>query len=119
MHKLISWVEIPAADFDRAVDFYTAVLNVEFQIVEGGGEKMACFPSGEGAISLSPGFNPSKDGVLVSLNASDQLEATLARIEQHGGQVVRSKTKIEAEGRGYFALFLDSEGNKVGLYGDE
>ena len=119
MQKLISWVEIPAADFDRAVRFYTAVLNLEFQIIEGDGEKMACFPSGEGAISLSPGFNPSRDGILVSLNAGNQLEETLARVEQQGGKIVKPKTKIEAEGRGYFALFLDSEGNKVGLYGEE
>lgn len=119
MQKLISWVEIPAADFDRAAKFYASVFNLDLQIVEGGGEKMACFPSGEGAISFAPGFHPSKDGVLVSLNAGNQLEATLARVEKEGGQIIRPKTKIDAEGRGYFALFLDSEGNKVGLYGEE
>jgi len=29
------------------------------------------------------------------------------------------KTKIEVEGRGWFALFADSEGNRVGLYADK
>jgi predicted enzyme related to lactoylglutathione lyase len=29
------------------------------------------------------------------------------------------KTKIEVEGKGYFALFIDCEGNKEGLYGNE
>ena len=80
---------------------------------------MTCFPSGEGAISLAPGFKPSKDGVIVSLNAGKNQEATLEKIVQNGGSVVRSKTKIEAEGRGWFALFTDSEGNRMGLYSDK
>jgi len=30
-------------------------------------------------------------------------------IEKNGGKIIRPKTKIEAEGRGYFSLFIDSE----------
>ena len=119
MEKIISWVEIPAENFERAVNFYNAVFNLGLEGIDFGEEKMACFPSGEGAISLAPGFKPSKDGVIVSLNAGKNLEATLKKIVQNGGSVVQPKTKIEAEGRGYFALFIDSEGNRMGLYGDE
>lgn len=118
MRKLISWVEIPASDFQRAVDFYSQILEVELEVVDCGAEKMACFPTGEGAISFAPDFNPSKDGVLVSLNTEDDLDGTMRRIEEKGGKIVLPKTKIEVENRGYFALFLDSEGNKVGLYGN-
>lgn len=118
MKNLVSWVEIPATDFYRAVKFYNSVLEIELQVVDCGLEKMACFPTGEGAISFAPGFNPSKDGVLVSLNTGDDLENTMKRIEKKGGTIVQPKTKIEVEGRGYFALFIDSEGNKVGLYGN-
>jgi hypothetical protein len=118
MEKLIAWVEIPATDFKRAVNFYNNVLGIELQEVDCGTEKMACFPSGEGAISWAPEFNPSKDGVLVSLNTGYEIDETMKRILSNGGSIVHPKTKIEAEGRGYFALFTDSEGNKVGLYGD-
>ena len=118
MRKLISWVEIPATDFKRAVNFYETILGVKLEIFDSGAEKMACFPTGEGAISLSPGFNPLKDGVLVSLNTEDDLDNTIIRVEENGGIIVHPKTKIEAEGRGYFALFIDCEGNKVGLYGN-
>lgn len=118
MEKLIAWVEIPAADFKRAVNFYNNVLNIELQEIDCGTEKMACFPTGEGAISWAPGFKPSKDGVLVSLNTGNQLDQTIARVIEQGGVIAHPKTKIEAEGRGYFAIFTDSEGNKVGLYGD-
>jgi hypothetical protein len=117
MEKLISWVEIPAANFDRAVDFYNSALKLNLQKQDFGAEKMACFPTGEGAISFAPDFNPSEDGTLVSFTAPDSIEETLARVEQNGGKTIIPKTRIEAEGRDYFAVCIDSEGNKIGLYG--
>lgn len=119
MTNLISWVEIPATDFERAVTFYSSVLKTDLQTIDCGDEKMACFPGGEGAVSFAPGFKPGNDGLLVSFNAEKDIEGAIERIEENGGTIVQQKTKIEAEGRGYFALFIDSEGNRVGLYGDE
>lgn len=119
MRKLISWVEIPATNFERAVKFYSSVLEIDLQSIDCGEEKMACFPNGEGAVSYAPGFKPSENGLLVSFSVSDDLDRSLARINENGGKIIQPKTKIEAEGRGYFALFIDTEGNKVGLYGDE
>ena len=118
MEKLISWVEIPATDFERAVNFYNSILDLKLKPHDFGTEKMAFLPNDEGAISYAPDFNPSKDGVLVSLNAGNKLDEVLINITEHGGKVVKPKTKIEAEGRGYFALFIDSEGNRLGLYGN-
>ncbi len=118
MKKLIAWVEIPAINFERAVEFYTKALEVELNVLDFGKEKMACFPNDEGAISLSPGFKPSVDGVLVSFNVENDLDVTINRITQNNGSIEKPKTKIDAEGRGYFALFIDSEGNKIGLYGN-
>jgi predicted enzyme related to lactoylglutathione lyase len=46
MEKLISWVEIPAANFDRAVDFYSSAFKLDLQKQDFGTEKMACFPTG-------------------------------------------------------------------------
>jgi uncharacterized protein len=118
MTKLISWVEIPCTDFKRAVHFYKSILKIDLDEFDCGEEKMACFPSGDGAISFAPGFNPSKDGVLVSFNTEKDLDNTIQRIVQNGGKIVQPKTKIEVEGRGYFCTFIDCEGNKLGLYGD-
>lgn len=116
MKKMISWVEIPAEKMERAVIFYSAVLGLDLKILDFGEEKMACFPGDEGGISLSPGFKPSKNGVLVSLNVEGRMEEALDLVEKGGGSVEKPKTKIEAEGRGYFALVIDTEGNQVGLY---
>ncbi|WP_066632920.1 VOC family protein [Labilibacter marinus] len=118
MTKLISWVEIPCVNFNQAVSFYSKVLKVDLQVVECEQEKMACFPGGEGAISYAPNFKPSKNGALVSFNVEDDMDRALQRISDHGGSIIQGKTKIEAEGRGYFAIFIDSEGNRVGLYGN-
>lgn len=119
MKNLISWVEIPAVDFRRAVNFYNKVLNLELQVFEYETEKMACFPSGEGAVFQAEGYKPSKDGVIVNLNTEDDLDGAIERVKNNGGTLVIPKTKIEAEGRGYFATFIDTEGNKLGLYGNK
>lgn len=118
MKKLIIWVEIPAKNIERAVQFYNKVLKLDLEVLDFGEEKMACFPNGEGAISQSPGFNPSKNGVLVNFDAERDLNDVLNIVPEAGGEIVQQKTKIEAEGRGYFALIIDTEGNKIGLYED-
>lgn len=117
MEKFISWVEIPAKDVHRAVDFYNTVLQTNLEISDFGKEKMAGFPNGEGAISQAPDFRPSMDGAIVSFNAQGDIDGAIERIILAGGEILTGKTKVEAEGRGYFALFTDTEGNRMGLYG--
>ena len=117
MDKFVAWVEIPSADFERAVKFYSSVFQLDLTPVDcGNGEKMACFPTGEGAIVYSQHAKPSENGTIVSFTVPDSIEAAISRIEQENGKVVIPKTKIEAEGRGYFAICTDSENNKIGLY---
>lgn len=121
MKKFIAFFEIPAADFHRAVDFYQTVLDVELPVFECEQEKMACFTEeGEtvGAIFHAPGYLPSEKGVIISFHCDD-IAQTLEKVVRKGGKVVLPKTKIEAEGRGWFALFTDSEGNRLGLYADK
>jgi len=116
MKKLIEWVEIPTADFKRAVNFYNKVFELSMEEIDCGTEKMACFPTGEGAIFYKQGYEPSEKGIIVNLTVPDNIEQTSVRIEKNAGKMLMPKTKIEAEGRGFFALCLDSEGNKIGLY---
>jgi predicted enzyme related to lactoylglutathione lyase len=105
------------------VKFYESILNIELGVMDcGETEKMAFFPGAnnvcQGAISFAKDFRPSKDGVLIHLHV-ESMEKTISAIEKSDGKVVHPKTKIEAENTGYFALFIDSEGNKVGLYSDK
>ncbi len=118
MKKIFYWVEIPAVNFDRAVNFYSKLLGVELEGINCGTEKMALLPNDAGAIFLAPDFKPSKDGVLVSMNTGTNIDSWIERVVAHGGIIDRPKCKIEADGRGYFALFIDPEGNRLGLYGE-
>lgn len=115
MTKLISWVEIPTIDFYRAINFYQHMLKTELKAQDFGKEKLACLPHDEGAIIHSPGFEPSGQGSIISFACKD-LDETLQEVVKAGGTILTRKTKIEAEGRGYFALLHDTEGNRIGLY---
>ena len=120
MKKFIAFFEIPSGDFHRAVDFYETVLDTKFSVFECETEKMACFIEGGetvGAIFYAPDYRPSGEGVIISFHCED-ITQTLNKVLQKGGEVVIPKTKIEVDGRGWFALFVDSEGNRVGIYAD-
>ena len=117
MKNLIAFFEIPAANFDRAVSFYETVFNITLPVSGCEKEKMGFFIQEEryvGAISFTPGFTPSSNGVLIHFDCND-IDATLSTIKNNGGEVVKDKQAI-AGGWGYFAVFLDSEGNSIGLY---
>jgi uncharacterized protein len=113
------WFEIPAIDFGRAVSFYEQVFKVKLNHEEMGSFRYGVFPhAGEavsGCVIQGDGYAPSAMGSVVYLNGSNDLSEPLARVEQSGGKVVVGKTKISDE-VGYFAQFLDTEGNRVGLY---
>lgn len=119
--KVYCIFEIPTVDFHRAVDFYETVFGVQLPVFECEEEKMACFTEeGEtvGAIFHAPDYLPSEKGVIISFNCED-IDQTLEKVLRKGGKIMMPKTKIEVEGRGWFALFADSEGNRVGLYADK
>jgi hypothetical protein len=68
-----------------------------------------------GAIVHAEGATPSQQGTLVYLNGQDDLAPMLARVAQFGGTVVVPKTEIGND-FGFFAHFIDTEGNKIGLH---
>lgn len=119
MKNLISIVEIPTADFARAVTFYQAILDLKIETTEMGGIKMGVFPaSGESVfVQLIKGddYKPSSDGTVVYLNGGANLQMVAEKIEANGGKIILPKTEIGPE-MGFYAIFLDTEGNKVGLH---
>ena len=118
MKNLVSIVEIPTADFRRAVTFYQAILAIKIEEAEMEGIKMGLFPNaGEGVfVQLINGsdYKPSMDGTIVYLNGGDDLQKIADKVEANGGKIVVPKTEIGPE-MGFFAIFTDTEGNKLGL----
>lgn len=118
MKSHVSLFEIPATDIPRAVDFYQNILDINIEKMEMPGMEMGIFPYEEqmvtGVIMKGEGYNPAADGVTIYLNGGDNLQIILDKVEKNGGQVLLPKT-AHADNVGYFALFLDTEGNKLGL----
>jgi predicted enzyme related to lactoylglutathione lyase len=68
-----------------------------------------------GALVQGEDYSPSKEGALVYLNGGDNLGNVLDKVEKAGGKAIVPKTRISPE-MGYFAIFFDSEGNKIALH---
>lgn len=119
-NHLATWFELPAADLGRAQDFYRNVLNSTFKLEEMSDMNLAIFEAEEGAVSgmLVQGqcYQPSATGAVVYFNGGADLNEPLAKVEASGGRLLVPKTPIHDGDCGYFALFIDSEGNRVGLY---
>ncbi len=114
----ISWFEIPAINFQQAVDFYNEIYDIDMEKNFDDNYAMAFFPAEKGiggAIVAGPGSIPGIIGPLLYLNAGKDLNVVLERVESAGGRIVMTKTLINEES-GYFAIFIDSEGNKLALH---
>lgn len=119
MANALNWFEIPVSSFSRAKSFYEKVLGTAIETMEMGPVTMGMLSTDQsavgGAIVHGDGGSPSNNGTVVYLNGGDDLAPMLARAQQAGGTVVVPKTEIGND-FGFFAHFLDSEGNKVGLH---
>lgn len=119
MNNLISIVEIPTTDFSRAVKFYQTILDIAIEEVDMDGTQMGVLPSNGETVNVvlvkGNDYKPTTDGAVLYLNAGNDLQPMLDKVSQNGGQVIVPKTEISPE-MGYFALFIDTEGNKLGLH---
>lgn len=116
--NFVSWFEIPAYNHFRSMAFYNYIYQIEMKYVELNGFSMAFFPAEKGiggAIVTGPGCIPSEVGPLIYLNAGEDLNHVLSRVNEAGGRVVMGKTFL-GDNAGYFALFIDSEGNRLALH---
>jgi uncharacterized protein len=83
---------------------------------------MAVFPSvgaaTSGAIMKGDGYAPTGTGTIVYLSSKVDLDVPLSKVARAGGRVTTPKTALP-DGMGYFAHFVDSEGNRVGVHSME
>jgi uncharacterized protein len=117
--NIIAHVEIPVADIDRAIAFYSDVFRVGFgKIVEIHGNRMAYFPfeeSKEGAsYALAEGevYMPTVNGSIIYFSVAD-IDAVIARATAIGSDLLFPKTALPDGG--FVAEILDSEGNRIAI----
>lgn len=120
MNNVANWFELPVKDMARAKAFYQGILETTFKDEEVGGHQMAIFaheaPAVSGMLIRGEHYEPSQTGAIVYLNGGTDLSHVLARVPGSGGSVIVPKTPIHDGECGYFAHFLDTEGNRVGVY---
>jgi predicted enzyme related to lactoylglutathione lyase len=119
MQNPVAWFEIPTTNLERAIAFYENIFAITLRRENCGGGNMAIFPYAEpaagGALVAMPQLEPRENGTLIYLDGGTDLNIVLARIPPVGGQVVMTKTDLGKD-IGHIALFIDCEGNRVGLY---
>ncbi len=116
--NFVSWFEIPAYNHFRSVAFYNYIYGIQMTSVELNGFAMGFFPAENGiggAIVSGPGCVPSEIGPLMYLNGGEDLNNVLSKVNEAGGRVVMEKTFL-SDSAGYFAMFIDSEGNRLALH---
>jgi predicted enzyme related to lactoylglutathione lyase len=107
-------VEISADDPERAAEFYREVFGWEIEVDEGVDYWQFAAEGGPGGGFVQPN-DPYEAGDVVIYLACDDIEASLSQVEQRGGTVLVPRTEIGPD-MGWFALFNDPNGNKLGLY---
>jgi predicted enzyme related to lactoylglutathione lyase len=122
MSRPVVHFEIPADDAERASAFYSSAFDWSIT-PEPGMEYWALRTTdvGDDGMPAEPGAingglfirEPSLRTPIVTVDVDD-INATLARIEELGGSTVQPKSPVAD--MGYAAYFTDSEGNIIGLW---
>ena len=123
LSNALNWFEIPVSDFERGKKFYETIFDYQMPENMMGNVRMGFFlydfQNGKigGAICKSEMHKPSPEGSLIYLNCQPDLQVVLTKVEAAGGNIINQKTKIsESQNLGFWALIVDSEGNRVALH---
>ena len=107
-------VELSAKDPKAAGDFYKKLFDWKIEADDKLGYVQ--FSPEEGGIG--GGFNPVDEnnpaGSVLAYVGTDDIPASLKKAESLGAKTVMPKTEIT--GFGWFGIFMDPTGNRVGLY---
>jgi predicted enzyme related to lactoylglutathione lyase len=112
--------DIPVLDLDRAVKFYSAVLEQPVKKQEFSGMTIGILPHNDGEVGgclfASEEEKPSEKGAMIYLNTNGRLDDAIGAVVPNGGKVIKQKHPIGPFG--FRAVVLDSEGNRVALHSD-
>ena len=111
-HGKICYVEIPATDVNRSLEFYRATFGWPVRKRANGS---VAFDDAVGGVSGTwvTGRPPSPNPGLLFYVLVDDVEAMLKAIATHGGEIVQP---IGVDAPEITARFKDPAGNVIGLY---
>ena len=106
-------VNLPCLDIERAQRFYGGVFDWTFMPNT---DDYVLFSDHDGVGGgLTKGSKPSDEGIVFFIQVDD-IPATLSEVAAAGGTVELEKTPVG--GPGFYGLFRDPEGNRVGVYSE-
>lgn len=103
-------IEIRTRDRDRCIAFYERVFDWKFNVQDNYGLIDTGTPPG-GGIFTAPAEVPLGVAVYVGVDSVDE---AVKKIEAAGGKIV--VPKMEVPNFGWFATFLDPEGNEMSVW---
>lgn len=111
-----TWIDLGIPDLDRAMEFYGALFGWTFDVgPEEYGRYTTCLLGDRRVAALAPNHDPAATDFWWSVYlATDDLDATLARALEAGGEVIGGPFDIPEQGRG--ALLRDAVGAQFGLW---
>ena len=109
-------IEIPARDTAAASKFYADAFGWNIQHEPSFNYYMfqANPGPGGGFVDVGNEIGGYKVGEVLIYIGTDDIDATLAKIESLGGKTLQPKTEIPQTG--WFAYFADPAGNRIALY---
>ncbi len=115
----VGWFDIHVSNFERAKNFYEKVFNVKLVDLPIAWGKQALFPFSPENSNISGALVEKKDmqtganNTVVYFETEDCVTEE-SRIVQAGGKIIQPKMHIGEFG--YVSIFIDSEGNTLGLH---
>lgn len=132
--SMICWIEIPAINIKRAINFYKGVFNCDFDYQVFNDVGYAFFKGKDeafkGTLVETKSFKPG-EGPLLFFKVEGFMTSALKNVPLHGGKILKNKEMIKniendttnaivnnyIDGKvGYYAKIEDSEGNVMVLY---
>jgi uncharacterized protein len=120
-HPPLVWAEIAVTDMNRAMAFYQDNFALTFKQETINDMEMAIVETttrGDASVALLKHemMVPSRDGSTVYLHLTATLQNKVTELERANVEMVLPAMPIKDGECGYIAIFIDSEGNKIGLW---
>ena len=119
----LCWTDIPVANLNRAIKFYSAVLGREVRKMSESEFEYGLLPHEEqnasgclcvGSDSVGDKNQPSQNGPLIYLSVEGRLDEAVNATRANGGKIVQDRQQIGPHG--FRAVIVDSEGNRIALH---
>ena len=116
-HNRAVWFDIPVADIDRSIAFFSAVLGITVTKQEVGDTSFAVLEHEKGnggCLVVKPDEISGDRGLLLYLNVEGRIRDAEAKVKECGGEVLEATHAIGPHG--FRAIIRDSEGNRLVLH---